>query len=143
MAREKILIINKDESILVSYSFSLREAGFRITTARSGIKALNLLSNHSFDLVITDVAMKNGSGFNLLGTIKAMYPHLPVLAVTHETSEKLVSFSGTYSIIEKPSLNELITCSTCVLHAHTNTPLQCTPWSSCRYFLKRSLDCVS
>ncbi len=65
----------------------LKEIGFeRTETAADGAAALELLKKSKFDFIITDIAMPNMNGFELLSAIKAdeSLKHLPVLMVTAE-----------------------------------------------------------
>ncbi|MGH8797329.1 MAG: response regulator [Caldimonas sp.] len=65
----------------------LKEIGFeRTETAADGAAALELMKKSKFDFIITDIAMPNMNGFELLSAIKSdeSLKHLPVLMVTAE-----------------------------------------------------------
>ena len=141
MTGKKVLLIDDNETTINTYSRLLRDEGYWVATAKSGIRALEEFCHYSFDLVITDLAMNDGKGFTVLGVIKSLSPHIPVIAFTKERLEnnrKLVSLLGTYSLIEKPSRNEIITCSTCLLNAKIHTQIQCNPWRSCQNLINCS-----
>jgi two-component system, OmpR family, response regulator RegX3 len=60
----------------------LQRAGYEVTTTASGNEALTLLSEHAFDLVYLDIRMPEVSGLDILKTIHARYPELPVILFT-------------------------------------------------------------
>lgn len=86
----------------------LKDIGFeRTETASDGGAALEMLKKGSFDFVITDIAMPNMNGFELLTAIKAddRLKHLPVLMVTAEARKEDILRSmqgGAAGCIVKP-----------------------------------------
>jgi DNA-binding NtrC family response regulator len=110
MQGNRILLVDDEEIILDTYSSLLSERGYTIVTANSGRKALNEFSHQPFDLVITDLAMKDGDGLTLLEDIKERSPDTPVIILTgkkHKIVSEFVSLLGAYALIEKPCSNEI------------------------------------
>lgn len=68
----------------------LQAAGFHVETATDGVKALDKLSAHSFDLVIADVEMPNMDGFSLVRHLRESDKHrsLPIILVTSLESDE-------------------------------------------------------
>jgi len=60
----------------------LEDLGHVALEARSGPEALDILEKNPVDLVITDQAMPQMSGMQLIAAIKARWPHLPVILAT-------------------------------------------------------------
>ena len=71
---------NRDHSQALAKIFE--RAGYRVGTAGDGQEALTILTERPFDLVITDLRMPRMNGLDLLRSIRAMSPHVPVLIVT-------------------------------------------------------------
>lgn len=114
MATKKALLINDDETTLNTYSYLLSEEGYFVVTAKSGIRALKAFYHHSFDLVITDLAMNNGGGFTILGVIKVLSPDTPLIVFLNKESDiarKSVSLLRTCMLIEKPCNYEMVLSS--------------------------------
>jgi len=114
MTKKKALLIDDNETILNTYSSLLREEGYCVVTAKSGIRVLRELCHHSFDLVIIDLAMKNGGGFTILGVIKVLSPDIPLIVFLNGRSEiarKSVSLLKTCTLIEKPCNHEMLISS--------------------------------
>jgi len=77
-----ILIIDDEESLRQTLARILQRAGYEVTTAANGQDGLNLVSEHPFDLVYLDIRMPDMSGLDLLKTIHAKLPDLPVILFT-------------------------------------------------------------
>lgn len=65
----------------------------RITTetATSGHEALELLSNHEFDCIVSDYDMSGMDGIELLETVRQEYPDLPFILFTGKGTEEVAS----------------------------------------------------
>lgn len=110
MLEKKILLVDDEPIILETYSSLLSEKGFSVITARSGREALETFSRHSFDLVITDLAMSDGDGFQLLEDIKEKSPHTPVIVFTgkiYKAVKEFVALLGAHELLEKSCSTEL------------------------------------
>ena len=77
-----ILIIDDEASLRRTMARILQRAGYEVTTAANGEEGLALVSEHSFDLVYLDIRMPDMSGLDLLKTIHAKLPELPVILFT-------------------------------------------------------------
>jgi len=77
-----ILIIDDEASLRQTLARILQRAGFEVTTAANGKEGLSLVSQHSFDLVYLDIRMPDMNGLELLKTIHAKFPDLPVILFT-------------------------------------------------------------
>jgi len=77
-----ILIIDDEASLRQTLARILQRAGFEVTTAANGKDGLSLVSEHSFDLLYLDIRMPDVSGLELLKTIHAKFPDLPVILFT-------------------------------------------------------------
>ncbi|HWR81995.1 MAG TPA: response regulator, partial [Candidatus Deferrimicrobium sp.] len=98
-----------DEPIMRSLLARVVEReGLRALTAASGTEALQLLEANQVRLVISDIVMPDMSGLELLATIKARRPALPVLIITGHASEfrkENVLAAGADGYITKPFKN--------------------------------------
>ena len=111
MNRAKVLLVDEEESILDVYSFLLSKEGYSVLTACSGRKAVEKLHRQRFDLVITDLATKNGNGHTVLEEIKEMFPLIPVIVLTEKLSPVVKQFvfsMGACALIEKPCSGGLL-----------------------------------
>ncbi|MBX3663969.1 MAG: response regulator [Burkholderiales bacterium] len=74
----RVLIVEDEESILLSLEFLLGKEGHAVSAARDGAEALRLLEAQPPDLVLLDVMLPLIDGFELCRRIRAM----PALAAT-------------------------------------------------------------
>jgi CheY-like chemotaxis protein len=113
-----ILIVDDEESVAFFLRASLKELGrgYRIEIANSGEQALQLLSRHSFDLVITDLRMPGMDGLELLSQVRKLHPRTRLVLMTAYGSPKVEMTAyqlGACRYINKPfSIDQFITTVT-------------------------------
>ncbi len=108
--KKHVLLTDDEEHTRVSLSLLLRKAGYRVTVARDGREALDVLHNqaqHSapIDLLILDIQMPRLSGCELLETLVNEDIVLPVVVITSfGTKDLLVDLlhKGCTGYIDKP-----------------------------------------
>ena len=77
-----ILIIDDEASLRQTMARILQRAGYEVTTAVSGQEGLALIAEQPFDLLYLDIRMPDVNGLELLKTIHAKFPDLPVILFT-------------------------------------------------------------
>lgn len=94
MANENILVIDDDEDIRESITLCLEKEGMRVTAVEEGKKAIPLLQNSIYHLVILDLILKDADGFDILKQIRRLWPDLPVLILSgrQEEEKKAIGF---------------------------------------------------
>jgi putative nucleotidyltransferase with HDIG domain len=78
----RLLIVDDEKSICDILSQYLQRLKYRVTTANSGEKAIQVLEGGDVDLVLTDIKMPGISGVDLLKWIRERSPGVPVLMTT-------------------------------------------------------------
>jgi len=78
----RILVADDDQGIAKSLEEMLEADGCVVETADDGEKALAMLAEREFDLVLSDVVMPKMDGYDLYLQVKELYPKLPVLMMT-------------------------------------------------------------
>ncbi|GJL65242.1 MAG: two-component system response regulator [Nitrospirales bacterium] len=87
-ARERILIVDDEESILDAMAEAIRLLDLTVITAKNGDDAWEKFEKERPDVVVTDVRMPQRDGFMLTTQIKASRPSCPVIVVTGYGSEQ-------------------------------------------------------
>jgi len=104
--------VDDEKTILELLSGSLRLAGFEVTTAASGTEAVRAAASRRPDLVLLDVMMPDGDGFDALRRMRSAGIELPVIFLTarDEESDRVNGFDlGADDYVTKPfSLSELL-----------------------------------
>jgi two-component system, OmpR family, response regulator len=78
----RLLVVDDEETILGLLAGSLRFAGFEVATAASGAEALRAAAASRPDLVLLDVTMPDGDGFEVVRRMRACGPDVPVIFLT-------------------------------------------------------------
>ena len=105
---EKTILVADDEShILHVVSLKLRNAGFRVLTARDGQEALEMAQQNHPDLLITDYHMPQLSGIELCQKLKqdpatANIPAIMLTARGYHLEPADTEQSGILRMLSKP-----------------------------------------
>ena len=100
-----ILIIEDETRVAGLLKRGLEESGHTVTIADSMSDGLNLFSNKMYDIVVSDVMLPDGSGFDLCRIIRENNETIPILMLTAlgDTDDKLEGFdSGVDDYMVKP-----------------------------------------
>lgn len=82
LARPKTLVVEDDAAIRRGVVDALRAAGHLPTEAARGDDGLRIALHGDFDLVLLDLVLPGGSGWEILRAIRAARPDLPVIVLT-------------------------------------------------------------
>lgn len=105
MENTKILIIDDEPAIVKMLQMVLRKEGFhRIYTADSCTKALHEMEVHRADVVLLDVMLPDGSGFEICSTLRSFgNPHILFLTAKASDLDVLTGFAmGGDDYVTKP-----------------------------------------
>jgi DNA-binding NtrC family response regulator len=100
-----ILVVEDKDSMRTMLSDTLMQEGYRVDTAEAGQKAVDLVRNKSYDLVLTDLRMPELSGLDILREVKSVDAETSVIVMTaFGTIEDAVSAMklGAFDFITKP-----------------------------------------
>lgn len=86
----KILVVDDDELVLVALVELLSPKGYSVSTALSGLQALEKLEKNHFDLLILDIIMPEMDGYQLCQKVRAMtgYSGIPIVMLTAKSTEE-------------------------------------------------------
>ncbi len=107
--KARILIVDDDRIILDSLGEFLRLEGFEPLTATSFAEATRLMHQQAADLIICDVNMPRGNGFELLHVAREKWPDTVVIMITaYGTIESAVEAikMGAYDYLTKPIIDD-------------------------------------
>jgi len=101
----RILIVDDEKSMREFLDIMLTSEGYDVTLASGGKEACELLDSETFDLIVTDIRMKDIDGIGVLKKAKAVDPQaLVILISAYATAETAVEAmkEGAYDYIPKP-----------------------------------------
>lgn len=105
----ELLVVDDEPQMLIAVNETLRQLGYSVTTAGSGMEALCRLKEKYYQLVITDLRMPEVSGLDLLRKVKSLAPQTPVILLTaYGTIQNAVDAmrEGAYDYLLKPFSSE-------------------------------------
>ena len=101
----RILVADDEKNIREGLREALALDGYEVVTAADGREALEEVTRGEVDLLITDLKMPRLSGEELLKSVAAQLPTMPVIILTgHGTIESAVQamHDGAYDFLTKP-----------------------------------------
>ena len=107
MSERTILVADDESHILHVVSLKLKNAGYRVLTARDGQEALEIAQQEKPDLLITDYHMPQLSGIELCRKLKQdpATAHIPAIMLTargYELEPADTEQSGILRMLSKP-----------------------------------------
>lgn len=119
----KVLLVEDNNSIILGLEYLFKEEEFSYNITKNKRDTLNLLDKESFDIVLLDVSLPDGNGFDICKYIKQK-KNIPVIFLTAKDEEKDVVMGfelGADDYIIKPFRNrELISRIKNVLRRKSN-----------------------
>jgi len=110
--KARLLVVDDEPVILELLSGSLRFAGFDVVTAASGADALLAADAARPDLILLDVMMPDGDGFDVVRQMRGRGQQVPVIFLTARTAvgERVAGLTmGGDDYVAKPfSLDEVL-----------------------------------
>lgn len=103
--KKHVLLVDDEEEITALLQRRLQRRGFDCMFAGSGEAALELVCQHSFDVIILDVKMPGMGGMATLGRVHQEFPHLPVILLSgHADMQAAVEAmqAGAFGYLMKP-----------------------------------------
>lgn len=126
----KIMLVEDNESIIMGLEYLLCQEGYETLTARRASEAERIMSKESCDLILLDISLPDGNGFELCKKIK-QNSQIPIIFLTASEEESDVVKGldmGADDYVIKPFRNrELVSRIKRVLcrNGKESTVLQC------------------
>ena len=112
MHKPQLLLVDDDRQVLESMSDWLRGHGYELDASAGYGDALERLRHKAFDLVLADVRLRDGDGFDLLEQCRRNYPASQVVLMTgYGSPDGAIEAirAGAFDYITKPLIdNELL-----------------------------------
>ena len=107
MNQPYILIVDDDAALLqaLPQALELRIQDVEVDTSDAAAAALELIQEHDYDAIVSDIKMPGMDGLALLGKIQELRPDTPTLLITGHGEHDLAIQAlrgGAYDFIQKP-----------------------------------------
>jgi DNA-binding NtrC family response regulator len=80
--RFKVLVVEDNDDLRELIAENLRELGHEPVPARDHASALRTIDEQPIDVLLTDVALPDGSGIRLACAISARFPRVPIIVAS-------------------------------------------------------------
>lgn len=108
----KILVVDDDLKMCELVSEILKDEGYSVMTSGNSLKALKMLKEEEFDVILTDLKMKGMNGIDLLDEAKQAAPLTPVIIMTAfgtiESAIKAMKMGAYDYVLKSDQMDELI-----------------------------------
>ena len=101
----RLLVVDDEAAALKNLSHLFQKEGYAVTACQSGQEAIQALRDREFDLVLTDLRMKDVDGLAVLRQARTSQPDGEVIVITgHATLDSAVAAmkEGAFHYIAKP-----------------------------------------
>jgi two-component system response regulator AtoC len=105
MERGYILVVDDEEDLLVSFKEILEEEGYKVDIESNPVKAVEMVKNNDYDLIISDLKMPGLAGNEFLKEIRKYNDFVSFIILTaYGTVDTAVECmkNGAYDYISKP-----------------------------------------
>jgi DNA-binding NtrC family response regulator len=110
--RQCVLFVDDEPQVLEGVKDVLRTETFEVVTAASVQKALNLLSTHPVDVVVSDECMPDMSGSEFLGVVRRLHPETVRIILTGQATvqamARAINDGEIYRFLVKPCHPEVL-----------------------------------
>jgi DNA-binding NtrC family response regulator len=109
MTKPQLLLVDDDRHVLESMADWLRSQGYELEASAGYADALEQLRKKTFDLVLADVRLRDGDGFDLLEQCRRNWPAAQVVLMTgYGTPDGAIEAirAGAFDYITKPLIDD-------------------------------------
>ncbi len=83
-----LLLVEDNETIITGLTYALSQESFEVDVARTAYETRQKLQRPSYDLLILDVSLPDGDGFEICKEVKKKDIELPIIFLTAKDEEK-------------------------------------------------------
>ncbi len=109
MKTPSLLLVDDDKAVLESMHDWLQEQGYEVSVADSFRSGLQAVKQRNFELVLSDIRLQDGDGFDLLAECRKKNAGMPVILLTgYGTVDTAVEAlrEGAFDLLTKPLIDE-------------------------------------
>lgn len=112
MTKGRILCVDNSTDDCELLSFVLRDAGYIVDVGQTVAEGLDLAQRSPPDLYLFDVALRDGTGFDLLEKVRVFSPKTPVIicsADVRDSTQQSAIAAGVQVFLSKPVNIDMLT----------------------------------
>lgn len=120
-----ILVVDDEPSIVILLEYTLKQAGYKVSIARDGKDAYDMISSQNFDLVLLDIMLPKMDGMEVCRRIRQERIQVPIIMLTAKSEEydKIIGLElGADDYITKPFSPREVIARIKAVSRRTNSP---------------------
>ena len=101
----KLLVVDDEVAVLAVVERYFQEEGYQVTAVQNPLEARDLFEKQEFDVVLSDLRMKDMDGLDLLREVRKLRPSVPFIIMTAHGSVQTATTAmkeGAFDYIVKP-----------------------------------------
>jgi CheY-like chemotaxis protein len=105
MSPTDVLVVDDNPGMTDSIALILRRKGYSVATAANGLRAIDLIEEQPFHVILMDVRMPGMDGFEAHRRIQCLRPESPVILMTAYLLDDRMQQAlddGVFEILSKP-----------------------------------------
>jgi DNA-binding NtrC family response regulator len=107
--RGTLLLVDDDRNLLESMGDWLRDQGYEVDQAAESRQAIELVDTRPYDLVLADIRLADGDGFEILAHCREHRPQTSVILITgYGTVDTAIEAlrAGAFDLLTKPLIDQ-------------------------------------
>lgn len=80
--KKKLLVVDDVPELARELLYLLDDEGYEVLSAKDGIDAMEVLSQHTVELLIADIFMPRMDGLELVAQVNEKYPDIKIIVIT-------------------------------------------------------------
>jgi DNA-binding response OmpR family regulator len=83
----RLLVVDDERELAATLADGLEAEGFSVDIAHDGATALSLTDGRAYDLILLDLMLPRGNGYQVCSALRAREDHTPILMLTAKDGE--------------------------------------------------------
>jgi DNA-binding response OmpR family regulator len=107
-----ILIVDDESELVDLFAFEIEHAGFKVLKATNGLMAYRLAEETVVDVIVTDLRMAGGTGYELIRLVRERLSYNPKIIVVSGMGDDIqsqIQDLGIFDVLSKPLNFKMLT----------------------------------